>query len=89
MFEPLVPVLVFLITAGVKNFFDRVLGKPLGSAESAIIAAFVAALIVFGNAVVVLLPPAALPALTVAIQLLVLIASAFGVHATAKLFAHG
>ncbi len=85
MFDPLTPILVFLLTAGAKDFCAQVLHRPFGSAESAIIAAAVAALVLFANQIATLLPPDALPAVAQAVGLIVLIASAFGIHGTVKL----
>lgn len=86
MFDPLAPILVFLITAGIKEFFERVLDQPVPSQASAIIAAFVAAATLFANQVGALLPNNLVPIVAQIVTLIVMIASAFGIHATAKAF---
>lgn len=86
MFDPLTPILVFLITAGVKEFCQKVLGKPVPAEASAVIAAFVAALVLFANQLGALLPADWTAVVAQIVTLVVLIASAFGVHATAKSF---
>jgi hypothetical protein len=87
MFDPLTPILVFLVTAGVKEFFSRVLGKELDAGTSALIATVIAAFIVYANEIARLLPVAWLPIVGAIVALLVAIASAFGIHATVKFFA--
>jgi hypothetical protein len=87
MFDPLTPILVFLITAGVKEFCDKVLGRPVPSEASAIVAAFVAALVLFANALGALIPANWTAVVAQIVTLIVMIASAFGIHATVKSFA--
>lgn len=85
MFDPLAPILMFLITAGVKDFAVRVLNRPFGSTESAVIAAFVGAFILFANSLGTLLPAEHLPFVSQLVTLIVTVASGFGIHATAKM----
>ncbi len=84
MFDPIAPVLIALMTAGLKEFSEKVLKRPLDASASASIVVIVGALIYFGNGIAPLLPADVLPALSRLITLVVAVASAFGVHAAIK-----
>lgn len=87
MFDPLQPILIFLVTAGLKDFFARVLKRELDSATSALVASLIAALVLWANGFAALIPPQWLPIIGAIVALLVAIASAFGIHATVKFIA--
>ncbi|MFH0938950.1 MAG: hypothetical protein V1899_06690, partial [Planctomycetota bacterium] len=84
MFDPIQPILIFLITAGLKEFFEKVLEIPFNSGWSAVIVAIIGALVLSANALAASIPPEWLPAVAAGVTLIVAIASAFGIHATVK-----
>jgi hypothetical protein len=86
MFDPLQPILIVLVTAGLKEFCEKVLGIQLDAKLSALVASVVGALVLYANGFAALLPAQWLPAVGAAVALLVAIASAFGIHATIKRF---
>jgi hypothetical protein len=86
MFDPLTPILIYLITAGAKEFCYRVLGIELPASASALIASVIGAFVVFANGFAAQIPAAWLPTVGAIVALLVAIASAFGIHATVKKF---
>jgi hypothetical protein len=86
MFDPLQPILIFLITAGVKEFFEKVLHQAVPSLTSALIATLVGALILSADQLAPLIPSTWLPVAQAIVQLVVLVASAFGIHAAVKSF---
>ena len=84
LFDPLIPILTVLIVAGVKEFFDKVLKRPLPSGESAVLATLVLALVAFADTLSAALPAAAVPAIAAFVTFVVALATAFGLHAVAK-----
>lgn len=83
MFDPLVPIVTFLVTAGIKEFAEKVLKQEYNSNWSAVTAAVIAAGLLLANSLGALLPKEWLPVVGQIVQFVVLVASAFGIHATA------
>ncbi len=79
-FDPLVaPILIYLVTAGVKSLFGNISGYG-----SMVVAAFVASLLLFGESLIGGLGPDAAAIATSVVELLLLIASGFGLHDVVK-----
>lgn len=79
-FDPLLaPILVYLITAGVKSLFGSITGRG-----SMLVAAAVGALLVFGESVIGGLGGNAAEVATSIVQVLLVIASGFGLHDVVK-----
>jgi hypothetical protein len=79
-FDPLLaPILVYLVTAGVKSLFGSISGKG-----SMLVAAAVGALLVFGESVIGGLGQGAADTATAIVQVLLVIASGFGLHDVVK-----
>lgn len=80
MFDPLLaPVLIYLVTAGIKSIFGGINGRA-----SMIVAAAVGALLVFGESVIGGLGSDAAAAVTALVELLLVIASGYGLHDVVK-----
>ena len=80
MFSPaLAPILIYLVTAGLKGIFGAIDGK-----WSAVVAALVAAVLVFGESLISGLSPEMQSTLTTVIELLILIFSGLGLHDVVK-----
>jgi len=86
MFDLLVPVLIFLLTAGIKEFFARVLSKEVPPVASVVIAAFVSFVVIFANALGGLIPAAQLALVGQIVAAIVAMFGAFGVRATVRMF---
>ncbi len=84
LFDPLIPILTVLIVAGVKEFFDKVLKRPLPSGESAVLATLVLALVTFADQMATALPQVYVPVIAAFVTFVVALATAFGIHAVAK-----
>ena len=79
-FSPLLlPLLVYLVTAGIKSIFGGISGRA-----SMLVASVVAALLVFGESVVGGLGPDAAAVVTQLVELLLVIASGLGLHDIVK-----
>ncbi len=79
-FDPLLlPILVYLVTAGVKSLFGSITGRG-----SMLVAAAVGAVLVFGESVIGGLGGGAADAATTIVQLLLVIASGLGLHDVVK-----
>jgi len=86
MFDLLVPVLIFLLTAGIKEFFARVLSKEVPPVASVVIAAGVSFVVIFANALGGLIPAAQLALVGQIVAAIVAMFGAFGVRATVRMF---
>ncbi len=75
----LAPLLVYLVTAGVKSVFGGISGYA-----SMAVAAFVASLLLFGEALIGGLGPDVAAVVTSLVELLLLIAAGFGVNDVVK-----
>ena len=73
--------LAYLITQGLKAFL-ALFGKDISGVFAAIVAAFVAAFLLFAEGVIGALPPDVQNIVVVALNALVAILGAFGVHYT-------
>ena len=79
-FDPtLLPILIYLTTAGIKSLFGSI-----GRKGSMIVAAAVGAVLFFGESLIGNLGPDAAAVVTSAVEVLLLIASAFGLHDVVK-----
>lgn len=79
-FDPaLAPIVVYLVTAGVKSVFGRISGYG-----SMVVAAGVGSLLLFGESLIGGLGPEAAEIATSFVQLLLVIASGFGLHDVVK-----
>lgn len=79
-FDPaLAPVLIYLVTAGVKSVFGRISGYG-----SMLVAAGVGSLLLFGESAIGGLGSAAAEIATAVVQLLLVIASGLGLHDVVK-----
>ncbi len=75
-FSPLLlPLLVYLATAGIKSVFGGIDGRV-----SMLVASLLSALLVFGESVIGGLGPDAAAVITAIVELILVIASAFGLH---------
>lgn len=80
MFDPaLAPLVIYLVTAGIKSVFGSISGRA-----SMVVASLVAALLLFGESVISGLGPDGAAIATSAIELLLLIAGAYGLHDVVK-----
>jgi hypothetical protein len=86
MFDPLKTILAVLLTAGLKEFYDKVLHQPLDANASAAIVVLVNALLLFADGIANLLPATWTPVLGAAVSLIVAIGASFGIHAVYKQF---
>ena len=77
--EALLPVVVYLVTAGVKSVFGRISGWG-----SMLMAAGVASVLVFGEAVIGGLGGNAGEIATALVELLLLVAATYGLHDVVK-----
>ncbi len=79
-FDPLLaPILVYLVTAGVKSVFGSITGRG-----SMLVAAAVGALLVFGESVIGGLGGSAEEVATSIVQVILVIASGLGLHDVVK-----
>ena len=79
-FDPLLaPILVYLVTAGVKSVFGSITGRG-----SMLVAAAVGALLVFGESVIGGLGGSAAEVATSIVQVILVIASGLGLHDVVK-----
>ncbi len=75
----LAPLLVYLVTAGIKSVFGGISGYA-----SMLVASAVGALLVFGEAAIGGLGPEVAATVTALVELLLVIASGFGLHDVIK-----
>lgn len=79
-FSPLLaPLLIYLVTAGIKSLFGSISGKG-----SMLVASAVGALLLFGESVIASLGPEAAEIATSVVQLFLVIMSGFGMHDVVK-----
>lgn len=79
-FDPaLAPLLIYLVTAGIKSVFGSISGYG-----SMLVASAVGALLLFGEAAVSGLGPEAAGVVTAVVQLFLVIASGLGLHDVVK-----
>lgn len=79
-FDPaLAPLLIYFVTAGIKSVFGRISGYG-----SMLVGAGVGALLLFGEAAIGGLGPAAADIATAFVQLLLVVLGGFGVHDVVK-----